>query len=85
MEAADPDELVRRQAGAADQRAVDVGLRHDPGDVAGLDRAAVQDADRVGQLRRRSSSASRARIARADLLGVSGVATSPVPMAQTGS
>src|SRR5690242_14317634 len=46
----DLDELVGVQRGAADQGAVDVGLRHDLGDVAGLDRAAVLDADLVGQL-----------------------------------
>ena len=43
--AADRGELDRVGRGAADERAVDVGLGHQLGDVAGLDRAAVLHAD----------------------------------------
>src|SRR4051795_13204718 len=44
VEPADPTELVGLQARAADQGTVDVGLLHDRGDVRGLHRSAVQDA-----------------------------------------
>src|SRR5919112_2617361 len=44
---ADARELLRLQAGAADEGAVDVLLRHDRGDVRRLDRAAVQHPDGV--------------------------------------
>src|SRR5689334_4950501 len=46
---ADPDELFGVETRPADQRAVDVGLLHDAGHVAVLDRAAVDDADPVGR------------------------------------
>src|SRR6266542_2745687 len=51
-EPADLGELLRLDAGAADQGAVDVRLVHDVGDVGCLDRAAVEDAHPVGQVRR---------------------------------
>ena len=44
----DRGEVGRVEAGAADQRAVDVGLSQQLGGVAGLDRAAVEDAHRIG-------------------------------------
>ena len=50
VEPADAAEFVGLQAGAADERAVDVALGHDPGDVGGLDGAAVQDPDGVASL-----------------------------------
>src|SRR5690606_8727798 len=49
--ARDAGELLRVEARAADERAVDVGLRHDRGDVRGLHRAAVEDAGRVREVR----------------------------------
>src|SRR5580765_2467828 len=42
-------EVAGVEAGAADQRAVDVGLGHQLRRVVGLDRAAVEDADRVSR------------------------------------
>src|SRR3954468_279948 len=72
-EAHDLDELVRVQRGAADQGAVDVGLRHDLGDVAGLDGAAVLDADLVGQILG-VQLGDLATDGGADLLGVLGAA-----------
>src|SRR5579884_440107 len=47
----DPHEVLRVQGGAADQRAVDVRLGHDPRGVRALDRAAVQDAHLLRGLR----------------------------------
>src|SRR3954470_16305114 len=44
----DRGELGRIDAGAAHQGTVDVALRHDACDVAGLHRAAVEDPDLVG-------------------------------------
>src|SRR6478735_7286346 len=44
VEPADPAELVGLEAGTADETAVDVRLLHDPADVGGLHRTAVQDA-----------------------------------------
>src|SRR4051812_37705463 len=44
----DPRELVRVEAGPADERAVDVWLAHQLGDVRRLHRSAVLDADRLG-------------------------------------
>ena len=41
----DRQEIRRLEAGAADQRAVDVGDRHQFGGVRWLDRAAIEDAD----------------------------------------
>src|SRR5690349_16469315 len=46
VETADSAEFVRLQARSTDQRAVHIGLLHDAGDVRGLHRAAVEDADR---------------------------------------
>src|SRR5215203_2623903 len=45
----DPGELVGVDAGPADERSVDVGLRHQLGDVRGLDRTPVLDAQRRGR------------------------------------
>ena len=45
----DPDELLRIEAGAADKCSVDVLLSHDPGDVVGLHRAAIEDAHTIGE------------------------------------
>src|SRR5690606_25484753 len=47
----DRGELLGVEARAADERAVDVGLRHDRGDVAGLHRAPVEHAHAVGDAR----------------------------------
>ena len=44
----DAAELLRVEAGAADEHAVDVRLRHEHVDVGGLDAAAVEDAHAVG-------------------------------------
>src|SRR6478672_7538721 len=49
VEPADPTELVHLQGGASDEASVDVRLVHDPADVGGLDRPAVEDAERVGR------------------------------------
>src|SRR5450631_4072000 len=45
---ADRHEVVRHDRRATDQRSIHVGLGHDLGDVARLDRTAVKDADAVG-------------------------------------
>src|SRR6478752_5756705 len=49
VETADPAELVDLQAGAPDEASVDVRLLHDPADVRGLDRPAVEDPQAVGR------------------------------------
>src|SRR3954468_15265359 len=49
VEPADAAELLVVQAGPTDQTAVDVELRHDPGNVRGLDRPAVEDPHGVGR------------------------------------
>ena len=85
VEPADAAELVGLQARAADQAAVDVGLRHDPGDVGGLHRAAVEDAYAVRGGVAVHLARSAPRIAAQTSWASSGVATSPVPIAQTGS
>ena len=54
------------------------------GDVVSLDRAAVEDADTVGHVAA-VQLGQRARIAPQTSCASSGVATSPVPIAQTGS
>src|SRR5213083_2437103 len=46
----DSSELVGVEAGAADERPVDVGLGHELGDVGGLHRTAVLDAHAAGGL-----------------------------------
>ena len=45
VNARNPEEILRLQAGAADQRAVHVGQRQEFLGVRGLDRAAVENAD----------------------------------------
>src|SRR5438445_367356 len=47
---ADPHEVLGVESRAADQRAVDVRLGHDPGRVGALDRAAVENPDGVRQV-----------------------------------
>src|SRR5262245_6881248 len=47
---ANADKLLRINAGAADEGPIDVGLRHDPGDVVRLDRSSVQDPRLVGEV-----------------------------------
>ena len=78
------DELVRIQAGTAHQRPVHVTLGHDPGGVISLDGSAVQDPDLVrdGAV---VELGQPTRIAAQTSCASSGVATSPVPIAQTGS
>src|SRR5690606_5066451 len=49
-EPADLDELPRIEARPADEGAVDVGLRHDAGDVPRLHRSSVQDTDDLRHL-----------------------------------
>src|SRR5690606_13872824 len=49
---ADRGEVLGREGGASDERPVDVGPGHDRRDIAGLDRAAVEDADRLRGLGR---------------------------------
>src|SRR5688572_11419482 len=49
VEPADAAELVDLQAGAAHEAPVDVRLLHDPADVGGLDRPAVEDPQAVGR------------------------------------
>src|SRR6266508_239282 len=72
-EPADLGELLRLDAGAADQGAVDVRLVHDVGDVGCLDRAAVEDAHPVGQVRRIGVPLRHPAAERADaLLGIFG-------------
>ncbi len=44
--------LLRVQACAADQRPINLGLRHQPFDVVGFDAAAVKDPQRGGTFRR---------------------------------
>src|SRR6478609_10255652 len=70
-EADDLDELVGVQRGTADEGTVHVGLRHDGRDVPRLHRAAVLDADGVGQLLR-VELGQPAADRTADLLGVLG-------------
>src|SRR2546426_9508972 len=48
----DSNKSRRVQARAADQRAVDLGLGHELVDVLGLDAAAVEDPDALGDLLR---------------------------------
>ncbi len=72
------------EARAADERAVDVRLRHQAVDVVGLDAAAVQNphllaAGLAGEL------AEQRADHRVHLLACSGVAVLPVPIAHTGS
>src|SRR4051794_19521055 len=50
VKAADLGKLCGVEASAADEGPVDVGLGHDPDDVARLDRSAVQDAGLVGEV-----------------------------------
>src|SRR5262245_15840104 len=45
----DAQEALGLERGAADERPVDVGLRHERCDVVGLDAAAVEDAQRLGR------------------------------------
>ena len=47
---ADPDELTGIEAGPADQRTVNVWLRHDRSDVVGLHRPAIQDTHIEGHI-----------------------------------
>src|SRR5437870_9315880 len=48
----DSNKSRRVQARAADQRAVDLGLGHEPVDVLGLDAATVEDPDALSDLLR---------------------------------
>ena len=74
---------LRLQRRAADQAAVDVGLREQLRRVVGLDAAAVEDLHRAG-VRGRRLRAARAGCA-CTACACSGVAVLPVPIAQTGS
>ena len=68
---------------AADERAVHVGQREQLGRVVGLDRAAVEDPGALGLV---AVAVGHQRADEGDrVLGLLGVATSPVPMAQIGS
>lgn len=82
--AGDRGELGRIQGGPADERAVDILLRHDGSDIAGLDRTAIQDPI-PSAVSPEYISASSVRMAEHTSWASSGVATSPVPMAQIGS
>ena len=79
----DRRERLGLEAGAADQRAVDVGQRQQLGRVLGVDAAAVEDPRPLGLLRR------AIRDQRADerdrLLRLLGRRDRPVPIAQIGS
>src|SRR5690554_6322829 len=44
----DAEEVGRLQAGAADQRAIDIFDRHQSGGIGGLDRAAIEQPDPSG-------------------------------------
>src|SRR5215467_7700498 len=59
----DADEALRVQAGAADEGAVHLGLGHQDLGVLGFHAAAVQDADRLGDLLRRELGKETAQIA----------------------
>ena len=76
-------ELVGIEAGAADERTVDVRLGHELGDVLGLHRAAVLDAHRraVSPPQKWRPPAGCVHTAWAS----SAVAVRPVPIAQIGS
>ena len=76
--------LVRVEARAADQRAVDVRLGEDLRRVLRLDAAAVEDAHALGGLASSGRRPARGRSAIASC-ACSGVATLPVPIAQIGS
>ena len=80
----DRRERLGIKAGAADERAVDIGQRQELGGILGLDAAAVEDA---GQLRPAPwrTAATRARTNATASCACSGVATRPVPIAQIGS
>src|SRR4029079_366930 len=47
----DQGEVLRVEARTADERAVDLGMCHEPADVAGLDATAVRDAQGLGHRR----------------------------------
>ena len=68
----------------ADERAVDVGLRHQHVDVGGLDAAAVEDADAVGGVAEALPAPCAGKNATVSW-AISGVAVLPVPIAQMGS
>ena len=55
----DPEEIIGLEAGAADQRAVDIGDRHQFRGVRRLDRAAIEDPDLVPGLAEAAASAVR--------------------------
>ena len=69
-------EIVGIEAGAADQRAVDLGQAENRGGVIRIDRSAIEDPGARG---------IAARIAACIAAMSAVVAVSPVPIAQTGS
>ena len=79
------EEPLDVEAGAADQRAVDVRQRHQVVDVVRLYAAAVDDVAMVRRRRRRTTAAPASGCARAPRPACCGVALRPVPIAQTGS
>ena len=82
----DVAEALHVEAGAADQRAVDVGLRRSSSrDVVRLDAAAVDHVAAARPRRRRTTARSRARMCACASPACAGVALRPVPIAQTGS
>ena len=80
----DGGEVVRVEAGSADERAVDAVLAEDLGCVAGLHGAAVEDANRLAG-RAVVLSPTSERMKAIASAAWSGVALRPVPIAHTGS
>lgn len=77
-------EVISIERGSADERAIDVGLRHQFRRVPGFDRTAVLDPNRSGCFRPKCCPDAGPDM-RAHLLASAGIAVSPVPIAQTGS
>ena len=80
----DRRERLGVEAGAADERAVDVGQREQLGGVLRLDAAAVEDARQL-RLLLGERPATSARTNATASCACSAVATRPVPIAQIGS
>ena len=79
----DRHEIRGLQAGAADQRAIDVGNRENLAGVRGFDRAAVEDSDMRARI---AVALEKLRADRGMHLAISAmVGILPVPIAQIGS
>ena len=72
------------EAGAADQCAVDVGLRDQRGDVVGLDASAIEHAAAFGRVQSEPL-LQPLRMCKCASPACAGVALRPVPIAHTGS